>query len=598
MTGFNSAFFRSSRVVLVAALAATAAWVLTAQAPKPPTKRTVTSDVLKNQPKDGAEWLSYGRDQAETHFSPLKQINTQNVSRLGLAWSYNPEINGAFESTPLVSNGVLFGTGAWSVVFAVDAKTGAYKWRFDPEVARSFITHLCCGPETRGLAIYNGKVYVTPLDGRLIALDQETGKPLWTVQTTPKDSYYSITSPPRIVKGHVIVGNAGAEFGVRGYFTSYDAETGKQEWRFYTVPGDPSKPFEHPELAAAAKTWNGKWWEHGGGGTVWDAMAYDPDANLLYVGTGNGAPWNREVRSPGGGDNLYLASILAINPDNGRMKWYYQTTPGDSWDFNSTQSLILADLPIGGPSGTKVRKVVMQAPKNGFFFVIDRLSGEFISAEMFTPVNWASGFDYKTGRPIETQNARYKTEPIHLWAGGGGAHSWPPMAFSPLTSLVYLPGQNRPFNFAQDPNFRWKEGKQNFGAAFPSVPGAPEAPSPPAFLVAYDPIGQKERWRVPYPGGGYNGGAMVTAGNLVFHGATANGTFYAYNATTGEKLWEVPLSPGIATPVTYELAGVQYVSILGGRNAQGRLYTFALDGKAPMPTLPAAKGKGAPKGKQ
>lgn len=584
----SATFFRSGRVVLVAAISATAAWfasgtLLTAQQPG---KRTVTAAVLKNAPKDGTEWLSYGRDQAETHFSPLKQITSANVSRLGLAWSFNPEINGAFESTPLVSNGVLYGTGAWSVVFAVDAKTGAFKWRFDPEVARSFLSHLCCGPETRGLAIYNGKVYLASIDGRLIALDQETGKPLWTVQTTPKDSYYSISSPPRIVKSKVIVGNAGAEFGVRGYFTAYDAETGKQEWRFYTVPGDPGKPFEHPELAAAAKTWTGKWWEHGGGGTVWDAMAYDPDADLLYVGTGNGAPWNREVRSPGGGDNLYLASILAINPDTGRMKWYYQTTPGDTWDFNSTQSLILADLPIAG----RTRKVIMQAPKNGFFFVLDRVTGEFISAEMYTPVNWATGFD-KQGRPIETPNARYKTEPIHLWAGAGGAHSWPPMAFSPLTNLAYLPGQNRPFNFAQDPNFKWKDGKQNFGAAFPKVPGAAEAPGPPSFLVAWDPINQKERWRVPYAGGGFNGGAMVTAGNLVFHGATGNGIFYAYNATTGEKLWEVQLSPGMATPITYGQGGTQYISILGGRNDQGRLYTFALDGKAPMPTLRAPKGK-------
>ncbi len=256
----RTTLFRSGRVVFVAALAAAAAWILTAQTKQPPSRK-VTSEVLRNAGKDGTEWLSYGRDLAETHFSPLKQINAQNVARLGLAWSFNPEISGSFESTPLVSNGVLFGTGAWSVVFAVDAKTGGYKWRFDPEVARSFISHMCCGPETRGLAIYNGRVYVAAIDGRLIALDQETGKSLWTVQTTPRDSYYSITSPPRIVKGHVIVGNAGAEFGVRGYFTSYDAETGKQEWRFYTVPGDPSRPFEHPELEAAVKTWKGKWWE-------------------------------------------------------------------------------------------------------------------------------------------------------------------------------------------------------------------------------------------------------------------------------------------------------------------------------------------------
>ncbi|MEO8096788.1 MAG: PQQ-dependent dehydrogenase, methanol/ethanol family [Acidobacteriota bacterium] len=579
------------RVLFVAAVAATATWVVTAQQPGRVTAK-VTQAKLRNAPKDGAEWLTYGRDYAETHFSPLTQINDKNISRLGLSYAFDPQISGSFESTPLVSNGVLYGTGAWSVVFAIDAKTGGYKWRFDPEVSRGFLSHVCCGPETRGLAIFNGKVYVTPIDGRLIALDQDTGKQLWSVQTTPKDSYYSISSPPRVVKGHIIVGNAGADFGVRGYFSSYNSETGAQEWRFYTVPGDPSKPFEHPELAAAAKTWTGTWWEHGGGGTVWDAMAYDPDANLLYVGTGNGAPWNREVRSPGGGNNLYLASILAINPDTGRMKWYYQTTPGETWDFNSTQSLILADLPIGG----KTRQVIMQAPKNGFYFVIDRLTGEFISAEMYTPVNWATGFD-KKGRPIETSNARYKNEPIRLWAGGGGAHNWPPMAFSPLTNLAYLPGQNRPFSFAQDPNFKWQEGKQNFAVTFPQMSDAPVAPGPASFLVAWDPIAQKERWRIAYAGVGFNGGALATAGNLVFHGTAADGMFYAYDATSGAKLWEIKLSPGMATPVTYELGGVQYVSVIAGRAEQGRLYTFALDGKAAMPALPptgAVKGRGSP----
>lgn len=581
------------RVLAVASIAAAVAWVVPAQQPKASTnKRVVTFEVLKNQPKESTEWLSYGRDYAETHFSPLKQITSENVKRLGLAWSYNPEFNGAFESTPLVSNGVLYGTGAWSVVFAVDAKTGQPKWRFDPEVSRSLISHLCCGPETRGLAIYNGKVYLAALDGRLIALDQETGKKLWSIETTPKDSYYSISSPPRVVKGHVIVGTAGAEFGVRGYFSSYEAETGKLEWRFYTVPGDPAKGFEHPELEMASKTWTGKWWEHGGGGTVWDAMAYDPEANLLYVGTGNGAPWNRDVRSPGGGDNLFLSSILAINPDTGRMKWHYQTTPGDTWDFNSVQSLVLADLTING----KARRVVMQAPKNGFFFVLDRLTGEFLSAEMFTPMNWATGFD-KKGRPIEAPNARYKNEPILLWAGGGGAHNWSPMAYSPITRLAYLPGQNAAFSFAQDPQFQFKEGKQNFGVTFPSLPNAERPKVPPSFLVAWDPVQQKERWRIAYPNGGFNGGALATAGNLVFHGATGNGMFYAYNATTGEKLWEAQLSAGMATPVTYELDGVQYVSILGGRNDAGRLYTFVLDGKASTPVLPApAAGKGRARG--
>ncbi len=338
----------------------------------------------------------------------------------------------------------------------------------------------------------------------------------------------------------------------------------------------------------AAKTWHGQWWEHGGGGTPWDAMAYDPDLNLLYVGTGNGAPWNRDVRSPGGGDNLFLASILALNPDTGRMKWYYQTTPGDTWDFNSVQSLVLAELNIAG----KNRKVIMQAPKNGFFFVIDRESGEFLSAEMFTPVNWASGFD-KKGRPIETPNARYPdpNNPLLLWAGGGGAHNWQPMSYSPITKLVYLPGQNRSFVFGQDPNFKWQDGKQNFSINFSNRPkDAPElrVPRPSCWLGTLC----SRRNAGGFPSTGAYGGTMATAGNLVFHGE--GDKFIAYDATSGTKLWETTLPQGFGTPVTYELDGMQYVSVLAGSGARGRLYTFALDGKASMPELPTqggAKGK-------
>ncbi len=547
--------------------------------------RTVDDAALKAAPSKAEEWLTYGRDYAETHFTPSNQITDKNVSRLGLAWSFATQTDGGFEATPLISNGVLYGTGSWSVVFAVDAKTGVEKWRWDPKVDRAFGSHACCGPNNRGVALYDGKVYVGVLDGRLAALDLETGKEVWSVRTTD-DDYYSITGAPRVVKGKVIIGNGGAEFGVRGYVSAYDARTGKMAWRFYTVPGDPSKPVENPALQKALETWKGgDCWVVGCGGTVWDALAYDPDADLLYVGTGNGSPWNREVRSPGGGDNLYLSSILALKPDTGNLVWHYQTTPGESWDFTATQSLILADLSIKG----RDRKVIMQAPKNGFFYVLDRITGELLSAEAFTDVNWATGIDMKTGRPIETPNARYVREPELVWVAGGGAHSWQPMAYSPQTKLAYIPGANGAFAFAQDPNYKYQRGRQNFGAAFTRPANAQNPPGPPGFLVAWDVATNKERWRVPYQG--RPGGVLATGGNLVFHGAP-DGKLVVYTADKGEKVWELAIpGVGVSTPMSYVVDGKQYVSVLAGRG-NGRLYTLVLDGKEPLPAAPAAPAGG------
>ena len=313
-------------------------WVAQAQQAKVP----INDARLKSVPAE--EWLSYGHDYTEAHFSPLTQINAANVSRLGLASVADPQApQGNIQATPLLANGTIYSSLAWGVLFAADARTGQVKWRWDPDIPRTgdLRPSMCCGAVNRGMAIYNGKVYASLINGRLVALDADTGKLVWSAQTTEPGSDMTITSAVRVVKGKVIVGNAGAEFGVRGYFSAYDAETGTMAWRFYTVPGDPSKPFENPALEAAAKTWTGQWWKYGGGGTTWDGMAYDADANLLYVGTGNGAPWNRDFRSPGGGDNLYLCSIVAVNPDNGQLKWHFQTTPGESWDFTSVQSLVL-----------------------------------------------------------------------------------------------------------------------------------------------------------------------------------------------------------------------------------------------------------------
>src|ERR1700722_13663160 len=413
--------------------------------------KLVDDNALKNAAKNGDEWLTYGRDYAETHYSPLDQINASNVSRLGLAWSWATEARdaGSFKASPLFSNGVIYGSLTWNVLFAVDARTGKFKWSWDPEIPRQHIVDICCGPVNRGVALYKGKVYAGLLDGRLVALDQETGKVLWQVQTTDKNPDTILTAALRVVKGKVIVGNSGADEAVRGYFSAYDAETGKLAWRFYSVPGDPSKPFEHPEMAMAAKTWTGEWWKTGGGGTVWDSMAYDSEADILYIGVGNGGPWDRNIRSPQGGDNLFLGSIVAVKPETGKMVWYFQETPGDQWDYTSTQPMILADLTIND----KQRKVLLHAPKNGFFYVLDRITGEFISGDKYVKrVTWATGLD-KKGRPIEAKGARYTTESVSLSPGPGGGHNWQPMAFNPITGLVYIPGQESSGVYTPDPNF-------------------------------------------------------------------------------------------------------------------------------------------------
>jgi quinohemoprotein ethanol dehydrogenase len=456
----------------------------------------------------------------------------------------------------------------------------------------------------RGVALYNGRVYAGLLDGTLVALDQETGKPVWRVKVT-ENADTILTSAVRVVKGKIIVGSSGAEQAVRGFFAAYDAVTGKQVWRFYTVPGDPSKPFEHPELEQAAKTWTGEWWKMGGGGTVWDAMAYDSDADILYVGTGNGGPWNAHIRSPQGGDNLFLASILAVKPDTAKMIWYFQETPGDTWDYTSVQPIVLADLMING----RLRKVLLHAPKNGFFYVLDRLTGEFISGGKYAKrVTWATGLDDK-GRPIEAKGARYSTQAVTLSPGAGGAHNWQPMSFNPATGLVYIPGQEGSFTYTPDMNFRYVPGYWNTGTNVgrrpPDVPfvappkpdggipmpeGAENAPKAQGgFLVAWDPVAQKERWRGQDAGGFGGGGTLTTAGNLVFHGPVA------YNAETGEKLWAVNLAGNPVTPITYMLDGKQYISLFARPQTNSRLFTFVLDGNEPLPPappVPAGRGRG------
>ncbi len=547
---------------------------------------------------DGSQWLSHGRTYAEQRFSPLKQITEQNADQLGLAWHLDLDNHRGLEATPLFSDGVLYASLSWSRAIAIDVKTGKQLWAFDPQIDRGKARDACCDAVNRGVALWNGKVYIGTLDGRLIALDAKTGQQVWSQQTTDNSLPYTITGAPRVVKGKVIIGNGGAEYGVRGYFSAYDAESGKMEWRFYTVPGDPNKPYEHPELAEAAKTWTGdQYWKLGGGGTVWDSMAYDPELDLLYIGTGNGSPWNRNIRSPRGGDNLYLSSILAIHPDSGRLAWHYQVTPGDSWDFTATQQLTLAELEIAG----KPRKVIMQAPKNGFFYVLDRETGQLLSAEKFGKVTWAEKIDMATGKPVETPGVRYKDKPIVMWPSPFGAHGWHSMSFNPQTGLVYIPYQEIPGVYRNEGKDFVRRKAFNTGAGFSDATEIPrEAVS--GALLAWDPVKQKEAWRVPYSNY-WNGGTLSTAGNLVFQG-TADGNFIAYSADKGKKLWSFAAQTGIvAAPISYRFEGEQYVAVMAGwggvapliggdaANAPGvgnvsRLLVFKLGGKDSLPPLP------------
>ncbi len=546
--------------------------------------RRVDDAALKNAAANGSEWLTYGFTQEETRYSPLDQINASNVSKLAPVWSYEVGRGGGNqEATPLFWNGTLYSITNWSIVFAVDARTGKEKWRWDPEVNQDKVRpKICCGVVQRGVALYQGLVIAPIIDGHLVALNAETGKPVWESRVSFAQENYTITMAPRIAKGKVVIGVSGSELPVRGFFAAYDALTGKFAWRFYTVPGDPSKPFENPALKKAAETWSGDWWKLGGGGTVWDGMAYDPEADLLYVGTGNGGPWPEELRKSKGKDNLFVCSILAVKPDTGELKWYFQPVPGDSWDFDSVQQLMLADITING----RPRKVLMQANKNGFYYVIDRVTGQFITGTPFARVTWAKGLDERTGRPFVNPEAHYGTEPITIMPGPGGAHNWSPMSFNPATGLVYIPtSTSSSSNFAIDTDFVWKPNQSNIGirrgpppkdGSFAQPPPA-KLPPPPAIgpepppegqsrnvLIAWDPVAKQKRWQVP-GGGSISGGTVTTAGNLVIQ-VVPDGHLVAYTADKGEKLLDINtgLRAGMGPPITYELDGKQYIAFMGG----------------------------------
>ena len=558
-------------------------------------------------------WIAHGRTYEEQRFSPLTKINKESVSDLGLAWYKDMGTNRALEATPIVVDGIMFFTSTWSRVYAVEAKTGETLWSFDPEVPGEWARKACCDIVNRGVAVYQGKVFFASLDGRLFSLNAESGEKIWEVDTIiDRTRAYTITGAPRVAKGKVYIGNGGAEYGVRGYVTAYDTETGEQVWRFFTVPGDPSLGFEDPAMEMASKTWKGtNWWEFGGGGTVWNSIVYDPDFNNVYLGVGNGSPWTREIRSPGGGDNLFLASIVAVDADTGKYKWHYQTTPEDNWDYTAVQDMALADMEIDGEK----KKVLLQAPKNGFFYVIDRTNGKVLRAHPFAAVTWATHVDLETGRPVENPEVDYSENGSFVLPGPLGAHNWQAMSVDLDAGLVYIPAQENAFFYAVEENYkktgifkrnpgRWNMGIEMSSLAQNVLSNLESMPEPGGFLKAFDPLTGETKWSVPIPHY-WNGGVLGTAGGLVFQG-DALGMFSAYDKETGERLWEFnTYTSMLAPPISFEIDGEQYVSILTGSgggdlfggeplppieiqasltyNNFGRLLVFKLGGQKELP---------------
>ncbi|OYW43992.1 MAG: quinohemoprotein alcohol dehydrogenase [Sphingomonadales bacterium 32-68-7] len=525
-------------------------------------------------PAHVGDWMSYGRGWDEQRYSPLTQINDRNVQGLGLAWFDDLETFRGVQATPLVVDGVLYNESIYNIVTAYDGKTGRKLWTYDPKVGPEWARLACCGPTARGLAAWNGKLYIGALDGRLIAIDAKTGRELWSSQTFPEGQEYSITGAPRVYDGKVVIGNGGADYGSRGFVTAWDAETGARLWKFYIVPTDPAKgpdgEASDSAMRIAQPTWFGRFWEAaaGGGGNAWDAFAYDPELNLVYIGTGNGSPHSWHFRSEGKGDNLFLCSIVAVDATTGEYRWHYQEVPEEDWDFTCTQPIVLADLMIDG----RLRKVAMHAPKNAFFYVIDRTNGQLISAKSYTSVNtWASGIDMATGRPILLPTAHNTTTP-HLmnpsWMAG---HTWHPMSYSPLTGLVYFSAQEQGsiYSRAEDGQYRYVKGRSNSGQQYGNQPElrarlqAEAVATEKGYLLAWNPVTQSEAWRVDYgiPG---SGGVLATAGNLLIQG-TINKTLAIYRADTGAKLWEMNIDQApVAGAITYLVDGEQYIAINAG----------------------------------
>ncbi|MFZ4120808.1 MAG: PQQ-dependent dehydrogenase, methanol/ethanol family [Caulobacterales bacterium] len=612
---------RKSGLAILAALAAIIAAACQPLGQKGPAAvdeaRIVAAD------SEPGNWMSHGRTYSEQRFSPLESVNLQNVSQLGLAWSYELSTGRAASGTPIVVDGVMYVTSAWSILYALNAETGEELWVYDPEVPHERGQYACCDVSNRGVAVWNGKVYVGTIDGRLVAVDAKTGQEAWDIITVDQSRPYTITGAPRAAAGLIFIGNAGAEYGVRGYVSAYDAETGALRWRFYTTP-NPNGPDEAASDSVretALATWNpqGAWLESGGGGTVWDAIVYDPEQNALWVGVGNGSPWNQQIRAPdrpdANDDNLYLSSIVKVDAETGAYQCHYQTTPGDTWDYTATQPIMLADLQIEG----RQRQVVMQAPKNGFFYVLDRADCALVSATPLipmgppaanappgTPITWSTGQVDANGRPIENPGARYAQGTTLVAPSAFGTHNWHPMAMSPQTGLVYIPIQDSIMDYTTDPAFQYRPGRFNTGTVHGALPDDPNIRnaaknSLTGSLIAWDPVNRREAWRRPLTGA-WNGGALATAGGLVFQG-TVDGYIKAYNAATGEELWSFDNQAAtLAGPISYAVDGQQYIATLAGygsvyflnagfaapregNSLNGRVNVFRVGGTASLPPL-------------
>ncbi len=554
--------------------------------------------------ENNVDWPVYGGTSNEQHYSPLTQISAGNVDKLGLAWFHDlpPVLSAVAE--PVEADGALFAAFGLGFVDALDAVTGRLLWSYDPETALIAGDKLRTAWATRGLAYWDHKVYVGTQDGRLVALNAGNGKPVWSVETTDKDDGRYIAGPPRVFDGKVIIGNGGADQApIRGYVTAYDARTGLRLWRFHTVPGNPADGFENDAMKMAAQTWKGEWWKYGGGGTVWHSITYDAKYRRIYLGTGNGQPWNRRIRSQGLGDNLFLCSVVALDADTGKYVWHYQTVPGESWDFNSSMDIELAELKIGGVR----RDVILHAPKNGFFYVLDRANGKLLSAEKIGKVTWAQAVDPATGRPIENPNIRYEEGEATIWPGSAGVHNWLAMSFNPTTGLVYIPTQDFPGVYTDRgiDAAGWTalpRGHMNTGVNTGAVPRG-SGQDVGNWLVAWDPVARRSAWRIQVPG---NAGVLTTGSGLVFQG-NAHGRMVARAADTGAVLWDYDARVGIiAQPISFMRNGVQYVTVMGGfggpqarsgvdrlagenrlvwdyRQQKRRVLTFVLGGKAELP---------------
>ena len=568
--------------------------VLAVAAPSAPARGNVDdARVIAAAEQEPGSWLTHGQTFKEQRFSRLVQIKPENVDELGLAWV--KPIGGLerMQATPLVVDGVMYVNNGTSVVYALDAATGAELWTYDPEIDMGFMRYAWDRPTNRGLAVYKGRVYIATFDGRLVAIDASTGEEVWDVDTWHPTAMnrFNITGAPRAAAGKVFIGQGSGEvIRRRGYVTAYDAETGEVDWRFYLVPGNPNEPFEHPEMELAAKTWGGEWWKFGGGGTAWNSLVYDEELNSLYIGVGNGAPWPRAIRSPGGGDDLFLASIVSVDVETGRMNWYYQTAPGDNWDYTATQDMTLTDMVVDGVE----RKVLLQAPKNGFFYVIDRVSGELLRAHPYTDaITWASHVDMDTGRPVETAEADYDETPRWILPANAGAHNWEPQSWDDARGIMYFYYHDYPNFYSLDEAFvktgmyKQRERGLSLGIGEGEYRQELEAQAGPrpdtkGFITAFDPLSGEHVWRHELESP-FNGGVLATASGVLFH-PEGTGTLSVRRTDTGVPIWNYETQGSFgASIMSYMIDDEQYVAtLLTGHpdfDLSGSVLVFKLGGR-------------------